>query len=126
MVTTHNLGFPRIGAKRELKFALESYWKGLSSRDELASAGGELRQKNWTDQSGIDMVAAGDFSFYDHVLDMTFMLLIRPDLSVNHAAYLTRASWKNFLTRAGDFSSACMCSVAAVFNLALVRTGTFV
>ncbi|WP_031407319.1 5-methyltetrahydropteroyltriglutamate--homocysteine S-methyltransferase [Thiomonas sp. FB-Cd] len=74
MVTTHNLGFPRIGAKRELKFALESYWKGLSSRDELASAGGELRQKNWTDQSGIDMVAAGDFSFYDHVLDMTFML----------------------------------------------------
>lgn len=53
-------------------------------------------------------------------------LLIRPDLSVIHAAYFTRASWKNFLTRSGDFSNACMCSVAAVFSLALVRTGTLV
>ena len=35
MITTHNLGFPRIGAKRELKFGLERYWKGESSRDEL-------------------------------------------------------------------------------------------
>lgn len=54
------------------------------------------------------------------------VLLIRPDLSVIHAAYFTRASWKNFLTRSGDFSNACMCSVAAVFNLALVRAGTLV
>lgn len=53
-------------------------------------------------------------------------LLIRPDLSVNQAAYFTRASWKNFCTRLGDFSSVCMCSVAAAFNLALVRTGTLV
>jgi len=53
-------------------------------------------------------------------------LLIRPDLSVIHAAYFTRASWKNFLTRSGDFSNDCMCSVAAAFNLALVRTGTLV
>lgn len=54
------------------------------------------------------------------------LLLIRPDLSVSQAAYLTRASWKNFFTRSGDFSNACMCSVAAAFNLVLVRTGTFV
>ena len=54
------------------------------------------------------------------------VLLIRPDLSVIHAAYLTRASWKNFFTRSGDFSNNCMCSVAAAFNLALVRTGTLV
>ena len=40
-------------------------------------------------------------------------LLIRPDLSVIYAAYFTRSSWKNFFTRSGDFSSACMCSVAA-------------
>ena len=53
-------------------------------------------------------------------------LLIRPDLSVNQAAYLTRASWKNFFTRSGDFSRTCMCSVVAAFSLALVRTGTFV
>ena len=54
------------------------------------------------------------------------ILLIRPDLSVIQAAYFTRASWKNFFTRSGDFSNDCMCSVAAAFNLALVRTGTFV
>ena len=53
-------------------------------------------------------------------------LLIRPDLSVNQAAYLTRASRKNFFTRSGDFSSICMCSFVAALSLALVRTGTFV
>ena len=46
MVTTHNLGFPRIGAKRELKFALESYWKDESSRDELKSLDAQLRQRH--------------------------------------------------------------------------------
>ena len=44
MVTTHNLGFPRIGAKRELKFALESYWKGDSSLDNLKALGAQLRR----------------------------------------------------------------------------------
>ena len=53
-------------------------------------------------------------------------LLIRPDLSVNHTAYFTRVSWKNFFTRSGDFSNVFMCSVAAAFSLDLVRTGTFV
>ena len=43
MVTTHNLGFPRIGAKRELKFALEQYWKDESTRDELKAVGAQLR-----------------------------------------------------------------------------------
>ena len=53
-VTTHNLGYPRIGAKRELKFALEDYWKGNSSLDALegraphyASATGKTRA-GWT------------------------------------------------------------------------------
>ena len=46
MVTTHNLGFPRIGAQRELKFALESYWKGESSRDALKALGAQLRRRN--------------------------------------------------------------------------------
>jgi len=74
MVTTHNLGFPRIGAKRELKFALESYWKGQSSRDELEAVGARLRQRHWADQAGVDLVPVGDFSFYDQVLDMSFTL----------------------------------------------------
>jgi 5-methyltetrahydropteroyltriglutamate--homocysteine methyltransferase len=74
MVTTHNLGFPRIGAKRELKFALESYWNGQSSRDELKALGAQLRQRHWQNQSGLDLVPVGDFAFYDQVLDMSFML----------------------------------------------------
>jgi 5-methyltetrahydropteroyltriglutamate--homocysteine methyltransferase len=74
MVTTHNLGFPRIGAKRELKFAQEQYWKGQSSHDELKSLGAQLRQRHWENQSGLDQVPVGDFSFYDQVLDTSFML----------------------------------------------------
>ena len=45
MTTIHNLGFPRIGARRELKFALESYWKGESSRDALKVLGAQLRDE---------------------------------------------------------------------------------
>lgn len=74
MVTTHNLGFPRIGAARELKFALEAYWQGKSSREELARSGAELRQRHWQAQAGLDFAPIGDFSFYDQVLDMSFTL----------------------------------------------------
>src|SRR6476660_5226203 len=74
MTLTHNLGFPRIGAKRELKFALESYWKGQSSRDELKTLGAELRRRHWQDQAALDLVPVGDFAFYDQVLDMSFTL----------------------------------------------------
>ncbi|MBN3811024.1 5-methyltetrahydropteroyltriglutamate--homocysteine S-methyltransferase [Paraburkholderia sp. Ac-20347] len=74
MVTTHNLGFPRIGAKRELKFGLERYWKGESSRDELTALGAELRARHWAHQRALDLAPVGDFAFYDQVLDMSFTL----------------------------------------------------
>jgi 5-methyltetrahydropteroyltriglutamate--homocysteine methyltransferase len=74
MITTHNLGFPRIGAKRELKFALEAYWKGQSSLEDLKQVGKNLRQGNWALQSNLDLVPVGDFAFYDQVLDMSFTL----------------------------------------------------
>ncbi|WP_295998448.1 5-methyltetrahydropteroyltriglutamate--homocysteine S-methyltransferase [Rugamonas sp.] len=74
MTTIHNLGFPRIGAQRELKFALESYWKGASSRDTLKALGAELRKRHWDKQAGLDLVPVGDFAFYDQVLDMSFTL----------------------------------------------------
>jgi 5-methyltetrahydropteroyltriglutamate--homocysteine methyltransferase len=74
MVTTHNLGFPRIGAQRELKFALEKYWKNESSREALNAAGVQLRERHWQDQSRLNYVPVGDFAFYDHVLDMSFTL----------------------------------------------------
>ncbi len=74
MVRTHNLGFPRIGAKRELKFALEAYWKGQSSLDELKTLGAELRRRHWLDQASLGLAPVGDFSFYDQVLDTSFMV----------------------------------------------------
>ena len=73
-VTTHNLGYPRIGAKRELKFALEDYWKGQSSLDALEGQGAELRQRHWQEQNALDFAPVGDFSFYDQVLDLSFTL----------------------------------------------------
>ncbi|MDR2128319.1 MAG: 5-methyltetrahydropteroyltriglutamate--homocysteine S-methyltransferase [Burkholderiaceae bacterium] len=74
MVRIHNLGFPRIGAGRELKFALESYWRGESGRDALEATGAALRQRHWAQQAGLDWVPVGDFSYYDQVLDMSFTL----------------------------------------------------
>ncbi|WP_295625310.1 5-methyltetrahydropteroyltriglutamate--homocysteine S-methyltransferase [uncultured Nitrosomonas sp.] len=74
MVTTHNLGFPRIGRNRELKFALEKYWKGDISEQALSDTATDLRIQHWQDQSMLDWIPVGDFSLYDHVLDMSFML----------------------------------------------------
>jgi 5-methyltetrahydropteroyltriglutamate--homocysteine methyltransferase len=74
MTITHNLGFPRIGAQRELKFALEAYWKGESSRSSLQDLGAQLRRRHWGHQAALDVVPVGDFAFYDQMLDMSFML----------------------------------------------------
>lgn len=74
MIFTHNLGFPRIGAQRELKFALESYWKGDTPRDALKALGAHLRHRHWEQQADLDWVPVGDFAFYDQVLDMSFTL----------------------------------------------------
>ncbi len=84
MVTTHNLGFPRIGAKRELKFALEDYWKGLTTQAELSDCGAELRKRHWEIQADLDYVPIGDFSFYDQVLDTSFLLGNVPERVKSH------------------------------------------
>ncbi len=74
MVTIHNHGFPRIGKQRELKFALEKYWHGASTEQALQQTATDLRQQHWQLQSGLDLIPVGDFSLYDQVLDMSFML----------------------------------------------------
>ncbi len=80
MTTTHNLGFPRIGAQRELKKALEDYWRGVISRDALEAVGRELRARHWRLQhaAGLDLIPVGDFSWYDHILDISAMLGVVP------------------------------------------------
>ncbi len=81
MVTTHNLGFPRIGAGRELKWALERYWRGESSPQQLLQQCRRLRQQHWRQQQqrGQDLVTVGDFSLYDHVLDTSVMFGVIPE-----------------------------------------------
>ena len=72
MVLATNLGFPRIGTDRELKKAVESYWKGKCDKDTLLITGKELRFKHWQLQknSGLSHIPSNDFSFYDQILDM--------------------------------------------------------
>ncbi|BEU02049.1 5-methyltetrahydropteroyltriglutamate--homocysteine methyltransferase [Agarivorans sp. OAG1] len=76
MSTTHVLGYPRIGKQRELKFALESYWRGDSSQQELLQVGKNIRQQNWQAQkdSGQAWVTVGDFAWYDQVLNTSLLL----------------------------------------------------
>lgn len=76
MIRSANLGFPRIGAKRELKKALEAYWKGDTNLAALQKTAAELRARHWRLQAdaGIDIIPSNDFSFYDQVLDMSVAL----------------------------------------------------
>ena len=70
-VKATNLGFPRIGLRRELKRAVEGYWSGKTGQEALVACGRELRAQNWRlqQQIGIQHIPSNDFSFYDHVLD---------------------------------------------------------
>lgn len=76
MVLTHNLGFPRIGPQRELKKALEAHWKQQICAEQLLTTADTIRAANWRaqQQAGMDWIPVGDFSLYDHVLDMTVLL----------------------------------------------------
>ena len=76
MILTHNLGFPRIGARRELKQALESFWRQDIDVQQLQDRAKAIREENWLLQKriGIDLIPVGDFSLYDHMLNMTTLL----------------------------------------------------
>lgn len=86
MVTTHNLGFPRIGEGRQLKFALEQYWTGDIDAMELERVAEQLRCDHWNLQAELDWIPVGDFSLYDHVLDMSFTLGCLPMRATIHEA----------------------------------------
>ncbi|KIM46075.1 hypothetical protein M413DRAFT_23860 [Hebeloma cylindrosporum] len=71
MVSSSVLGFPRIGANREVKKAVEAYWAGKISADDLTKAAAEVKKASWTSvkSKGVDSIPSGEFSLYDHVLD---------------------------------------------------------
>src|SRR5258708_9448092 len=76
MVQASNLGYPRIGSKRELKKALEQFWSGKRSETELLEQAATLRRQHWQLQQrlGLTHIPSNDFSLYDHVLDTIAMV----------------------------------------------------
>ncbi|NQD37793.1 5-methyltetrahydropteroyltriglutamate--homocysteine S-methyltransferase [Permianibacter sp. IMCC34836] len=85
MSVAHSLGFPRIGLKRELKTALEKYWRGELSRVDLDACARALRAAHWQLQAdaGVQLLPVGDFSYYDHVLDTSFLFGVIPERFVS-------------------------------------------
>jgi 5-methyltetrahydropteroyltriglutamate--homocysteine methyltransferase len=77
---THTLGFPRIGAQRELKTALEAHWRGDATAASLQATAAQLRQTHWQVQAdaGLGFVTVGDFALYDHVLNHIQLLGCEP------------------------------------------------
>jgi 5-methyltetrahydropteroyltriglutamate--homocysteine methyltransferase len=76
VVATHILGYPRIGERRELKIALEAFWRGEVNEAYVREVGAHLRAANWARQrrAGLGLVSAGDFAFYDQMLNQTVLL----------------------------------------------------
>jgi 5-methyltetrahydropteroyltriglutamate--homocysteine methyltransferase len=87
MSVAHILGFPRIGASRELKTAVEAHWKGGLDEGALHATGRELRRRHWALQrsAGLDFVSVGDFAFYDHLHNFTALICAAPARFSLHA-----------------------------------------
>lgn len=75
-MASHVVGYPRMGPKRELKFALESFWDGKSNSEDLEKVAADLRSSIWKQMAdaGIKYIPSNTFSYYDQVLDTTAML----------------------------------------------------
>jgi len=99
MIQTANLGYPRIGLNRELKVALEKYWKNNLTISELTQTAEQIQLVNWQIQkeNGVDVIPCNDFSLYDHVLDTAIMLgviperFLIPELADKHDRYFAMA-----------------------------------
>lgn len=112
----HNLGFPRIGAKRELKFSLEKYWRGDISQAEFLTQSRERRQENWKIQqeAGVDLLPVGDFAHYDHVLNTTLLLGLVPERFTNktHQSEHNNDLDLEFRVARGQAPSGCQCAAS--------------
>lgn len=110
---TTTIGFPRIGAQRELKFATEGYFKGEKTADQLLAVAKDLRQKHWRlqEQAGIDYVTVNDFSLYDNLLDTIVLVNAIPkqytDLKLSPLdTYFAMA--RGYQGKAGDVKALAM------------------
>ena len=80
MILSSNLGYPRIGPSRELKWLLESFWKKKIDEKTLSENLSNIKKNNWLKQkkAGINYIPSNDFSLYDHVLDLCFSMNVIP------------------------------------------------
>ncbi|HCA27824.1 MAG TPA: 5-methyltetrahydropteroyltriglutamate--homocysteine S-methyltransferase, partial [Betaproteobacteria bacterium] len=104
MTIAHNLGFPRIGVQRELKKALEAFWREEIDAKQLAAVGGSLRAQHWKVQqaAGIAHIPVGDFAYYDQMLNMTALLGAAPARFGFGGAPLTLAQYFTLARGAQD------------------------
>jgi 5-methyltetrahydropteroyltriglutamate--homocysteine methyltransferase len=79
-IHSHILGYPRIGAARELKFALEHYWQGKLDQAQLIDTAQQIEHAQWQDQidAGLSILTIGDFVYYDHILTHAVRLGVLP------------------------------------------------
>ena len=112
----HNLGFPRIGAKRELKFALEKYWRGDISQTEFLAQARQRRDINWQTQqeAGIDILPVGDFAHYDHVLNTSLLLGLVPERFKAHQHHNEGSNDLDleFRVARGQAPTGCQCAAS--------------
>lgn len=104
------IGFPRIGENRELKRALESFWAGKISQNELEKVAKELRVKHWAEQKGLDYVCVNDFSFYDNVLDLAYTLGAKP------ARFQHLSGLEGYFAMARGHKDGLACAMTKWFN----------
>ncbi|WP_105200455.1 5-methyltetrahydropteroyltriglutamate--homocysteine S-methyltransferase [Pseudoalteromonas sp. T1lg10] len=111
MARIHNLGFPRIGKRRELKFAIEAYWAGDITQEELRQRGAQIRQENWAMQSeaGIELVPVGDFAWYDQVLSTSMLVGAIP---ARHQSDSSNALDTLFRIGRGRAPTGCACAAS--------------
>lgn len=111
----HTLGFPRIGAKRELKFSLEKYWRGEIGQADFLAQSKERRESNWQIQqyAGIDLLPVGDFAHYDHVLNTTLLLGLVPErFTHKHAEHSHNLLDLEFRVARGQAPTGCQCAAS--------------
>ncbi|MGO2743003.1 MAG: 5-methyltetrahydropteroyltriglutamate--homocysteine S-methyltransferase [Pseudolactococcus laudensis] len=112
-MTTSIIGYPRIGAHRELKFATEKFFRQELSEADLQAVAAEQRKVNWKKQAaaGIDFIASNDFSFYETTLDTAFALNIVPKRYQNLAVSPLEkyfAAARGHQSEAGDVKALAM------------------
>ncbi|MGO3868547.1 MAG: 5-methyltetrahydropteroyltriglutamate--homocysteine S-methyltransferase [Alcaligenes sp.] len=120
MTIIHNLGFPRMGAQRELKRSLEAYWAGQLSQEALLETGKALRAHHWDLQSkaGLDTVPVGDFAWYDQILEWSALLGVVPArfAQADHAPVSLDTLFRMARGRAPSGTPAAACEMTKWFD----------